>query len=389
MKLKTLKNVIVREFKIFFKSWDLLLICIGTPLLFSFMFSALYHNRRATDINIGIINEDNTAMSRKLVRDFDASEQLKVRRKPGQISEAYPDIFRNDFRAFYFIPKNFSSNLKKGKSAPAFNAADASSFILSSNALKTFTQISLSFSQKQFAKILTEKGYSYKEAKTAFSPINADIRHIFNANNNYSDFLIPGLLFAVLQQILLVSICTTIITDKNSAGRKELYKVSEGSFAAAFLGKIIPYACTGIMLTAVYALAVFPANGIFVGSLAGYFILSAAFIIAISAFAVLISSFFKSQEMVMAVLMFYAMPAVLLSGFIWPHHALPKILKVVSYLFPSTYALNEIRLFILGDIALKYVAIPSVCLITFAAACFFLSFLVSNKKFSAQFTKIQ
>jgi ABC-2 type transport system permease protein len=274
--------------------------------------------------------------------------------------------------------------LKKGKSAHAFNAADASSFILSSNTLKTFLRISLAFPQKQFTKILSGKGYSYKEAKKAFSPLNANITHIFNTQMNYSAFLIPGLLFAVLQQIILVSVCRTMISNKKPASRKELYKVSEGSFTAAFFGKFVPYSCAGIMLAAVYALIVFPANGIFVGSLVGYFVLSAAFTIAVAAFAGLISSFFKSIEMLMSVLMFYAMPAVLLSGFIWPHCALPKILKVVSYLFPSTYALNEIRLFILGDIAPGYAVVPSIRLIIFASACFFISFLISNKNFKGE-----
>jgi ABC-2 type transport system permease protein len=196
---------------------------------------------------------------------------------------------------------------------------------------------------------------------------------------NYSDFLIPGLLFAVLQQILLVSVCTTIITDKEKKKKKELMKASGGSFAAMFAGKIIPYAFTAVLLTAAYALFVFPPNGISVGSFAGYFMLSCAFIIAVAAFGALISSFFRSQEMAMAVLMFYAMPAVLLSGFAWPHHALPAVLKVASYLFPSTYALNEIRLFILGDISAKYAVVPSISLLIFALLCFALSFLLYKK----------
>lgn len=380
MNLKPFKSVLIREFKHFLTSPSLLLICIGAPLLFSFMFSSLYYNRRASEINIGIVNTDNTAMSRKLVRDFDAAPELKTTLRPATAHEAYLDIFHNDLGAFYFIPKNFGADLKKGKSTPAFNAADSSSFMISSTVLKKFSQVSMSFSQKPFTKLLVGKGYSYEAAKAAFSPLRTDARYLFNTGMNYSDFLIPGLLFAVMQQILLVSICSTMIEDKSIRRRKELYKISNGSFTAVFFGKIIPYICAGLGLAVFFAYVILPINAIYINSPAGYFILSTAFIIAVASFAMLISSFFRSQEMAMAVLMFYSMPAVLLSGFAWPHHALPFILKAVSYLFPSTYALNEIRLFILGDVAAKYAVIPSICLIIFAAVCFLISFIMAKQK---------
>jgi ABC-2 type transport system permease protein len=327
------------------------------------------------------VNTDNSAMSRKLARDLDASPELKITLRPVSAGEAYIDIFRSDLGGFYFIPKHFSSGLKKGKSVSAFNAADSSSFIISSNVLKKVSQVSTTFSQKPFTKLLVDKGYSYKAAKASFSPLTANTRYIFNTGLNYSDFLIPGLLFAVLQQILLVSICTAIITDKALRRKRELFVISEGSFAAAFIGKIAPYILTGLLLTAVFAFVILPINAIRVGSFAGYFILSTAFITAVASFAVLISSFFRSQEMAMAVLMFYAMPAVLLSGFTWPHYALPQALKFISYLFPSTYALNEIRLFILGNVSASYAAAPSISLLVFSALCFIVSYFAAARKF--------
>ena len=378
MNFRALKNVLIREFKHFFKTPDLLLICIISPLIYAFLFSALYYNKRASDINIGIVNYDNTATSRKLIRYFDASPELKVTSRPSSAREAYLDIFHNDLGAFYFIPKNFSADLKKGKSAAAFNAADASSFLIASNVLKNFSQISSSFSEKQFTKLLVDKGYPYEAAKSASSPLKTNFVYLFNTEMNYSDFFIPVLLFAVLQQILIVSICSTMITDKNPVKKKELYKTAEGSFTAVFLGKTIPYICVVMALVTAHAFTSFPANNIYVGSFAAYLTVSAAFMFAVASFAVLISSFFRSQEMAMAVLMFYSMPAVLLSGFAWPHHALPHFLKLISYLFPSTYAINPLRMFILGELSLQYALIPAASLMIFSAACFAVSFIYAK-----------
>ena len=83
--------------------------------------------------------------------------------------------------------------------------------------------------------------------------------------------------------------------------------------------------------------------------------------------------------MVLAVLMFYSMPAVLLSGFSWPHYAIGGFLKPLSYLSPATYAFTQIRLLILGDIPLKYAVIPSLELIVFGIICFLLSYPLLRK----------
>jgi ABC-2 type transport system permease protein len=373
---KLLKNVTLREFKYFLHSPSLLLICVGAPLLFVLMFSTLYYNKRASNISVGVVNMDNSSESRRLIRYFNASPELNVTSRPLSGYEAYNEILSGKLGAFYFIPKNFSADLKKGKNTFAFGAADAGSFIIPSNALKKFSGISMSFSQKQFTKELVDKGYSYKAAKAAFEPLRSDVRYLFNTKMNYSDFLIPGLFFAVLQQILLISICTAIATDD----RKNLFKISGGKFCVMFLGKIIPYAASAALLAAAFAFIAFPENGIVMDSALGYFMLSLAFVIAVSSFGFFISSFFKTQETAMTVLMFYSMPAVLLSGFVWPWNALPTVLKVLSYILPSTYVLTEIRLFVLGSISAKYALIPSATLLVFACACYILSFLLYKNK---------
>jgi ABC-2 type transport system permease protein len=122
-----------------------------------------------------------------------------------------------------------------------------------------------------------------------------------------------------------------------------------------------------------------PIISIYAISLFGLFTVSTAFIVAMVFFSILISSLFRSPEMAMAALMFYSLPTVLLSGFAWPHNAMPIFLKAVSYFFPSTYSMNYVRMFILGDVSIKYALKPTINLILFAVACFWISYLIESK----------
>lgn len=379
MNFKAFKKVFWRECKRMVMSSDLLLICFVAPLFYVLLFSFVYINKRPSDINIGIVNMDNSSMSRKLVRDLDASPEFKVNKMYTSSYEAYMGIFHNNLSAFYFIPGDFSANLKKGKSASAFNAANSSTFILASTVLKKLAQTTADFSKKQFTKVLVDKGYSYTAAKAAYEPLRADSRYLFNPGMNYSDFLLPCLLLAVLQQIILVAVCTTMSSERSKGTYKELLRIAEGSFPVIFFAKAMPYVLLGFAINAVNIGLMLPINGIFAQSLFSLILISAAFIVAIVFFSVLISFLFTSPEMSLAVLMFYALPTVLVSGFAWPHHALPWILKAVSFLFPSTYAFNGVRLYILGDIPVKYAVTPSILLIVFASLCFFFSYLIEHK----------
>ncbi|MDR1695770.1 MAG: ABC transporter permease [Endomicrobium sp.] len=376
---KPLIKVIVREFKRIFSSKDLIMICLIAPFVYAFMFAYLYSHERAFDIKIGIINNDNGRMSRTLVRNIDAAPELKTDVSYISPREAFTGIFKNNLGVFYLIPKHFGADLKKGKSVSVFNASNSSNFLIASNVSKTLALISADFPKKQFTKILVDKGYSYNSALAAYAPLQSSSSYLFNTRMNYSDFLLPCLLLAVLQQILLVAVGTTISSEKRDKTEKELYKTAGCSFANVFFGKAAPYIIIGTALNAFNTFIILPTDAIFTHSVLGVLILSTAFIIAVVFFAILISALFRSPEMAMAVLMFYALPTFLLSGFAWPHQAFPPVLKIVSYLFPSTYAATYIRLFTLGDVPLSYAVMPAAGLIVFSAVCYVLARIVEDK----------
>jgi ABC-2 type transport system permease protein len=147
---------------------------------------------------------------------------------------------------------------------------------------------------------------------------------------NYSDFLLPCLLLAILQQIILVAVCTSLASEK---AKLNIYKNAGLNFSSIFFGKSILYILIGSIINFFNIFIILPINSIHTVSLFGVFTVSTAFIVAMVFFSILISSLFRSPEVAMAALMFYSLPTVLLSGFACPHNAMPVFLKAVSYFF--------------------------------------------------------
>ena len=377
MKIKPLNDILFREFGFIFKSKDMILICFIAPLVYGLMFSYLYINKRATNINLGVVNQDGLSLSRKLIRNINATAELETTTYYNSFQEGLIGVFKNNVNGFYVIPNTFDKNIKKGRISPVINIVNSSNFFVASNVLKKFAVTSIDFSKQQFKKILTDKGLSYKSTENVFSPIKINTVYLFNTQMNYSDFLLPCLLLAVLQQIILVAVCTSISLEKKN--NNKLYKISHGNFFIMFFGKTIPYILIGSLINVLNIYIILPIDGIYALSILGLFILSTVFIIAVVCFAILASVFFKSPEMAMSVLMFYSLPTVLLSGFAWPHSALPNYLKVISYIFPSTYSMNYIRMFILGDVKIEYAKAPIIALLVFSVVCFFITYLTEIK----------
>ncbi|MDR1244030.1 MAG: ABC transporter permease [Endomicrobium sp.] len=376
METRALKNVLLREFKVI-KSKDMLLICFIAPLIYGLMFSYLYINKRATNISLGVVNQDGLSLSRHFIRDVNATSELETITRYNSFQEALNNVFKNNVNGFYVIPSDFSKDIKKGRVVPILDIVNSSNFLVASNVLKKIAVTSIDFSKKQFRKILVDKGYSYKSTDSAFNPIKINTVYLFNTQMNYSDFLLPCLLLAVLQQIILVAVCTSISLEKKN--KYEIYKIAGGSFLAIFLGKTIPYILIGSLINVLNIYIILPIDDIYALSILGLFFLSTIFIIAVVCFAVTVSVFFKSPEMAMAVLMFYSLPTLLLSGFAWPHTALPSYLKFISYIFPSTYSMNYIRMFILGDVNIEYARNSIVALIAFSFVCFFVTYFIEIK----------
>ena len=114
-----------------------------------------------------------------------------------------------------------------------------------------------------------------------------------------------------------------------------------GKFSPIFAGGVLFYFIIEIFNTAFLTLFIpylFNLNQIIhIGTLAAFVL---PYILACIFFSILLGTLVRNREVTMLLFVFTSVPLLFISGISWPGAAVPGFWKAVSYIFPSTFAIN-------------------------------------------------
>lgn len=378
--MKSFITIFKREFKRIIKSKDLVIICFVAPFIYFFAITYIYDAKNPKNIKLSIVNKDNSAISRNLTRMIDSTPELNISNYYTSAHAAYNAIFQNKSDIFYYIPEDFSSNLKRSKSSFGFISANASNFMVSSAAIKTVVLTSQILSAKVLAKFLISKEIPKEIAIRMIQPMGMESKWLFNPQKSYANFFIPFIILAIFQQILIVAVCHTMSLETQENTWKDLFSISKGKLLPVIFAKAIPYMFISLFMICLFVFAVLPFTQIVYHSATKIILISLIYSVLIVFFAMAISFLFKSPVVSLCALTFYSMPVLLISGFAWPIYMLPIYLHIATYLFPSTYFVNIFRIFVLDDISLKFAIVPMTHIVLFAIFCFAINIFLFRMK---------
>jgi ABC-2 type transport system permease protein len=177
---------------------------------------------------------------------------------------------------------------------------------------------------------------------------------LYNPELRNQNFTIPGLIGLIMQNITILLTAFTLVREREMGTIEQLI-VSPIKSPELILGKLLPYILI-CFFDFLYALAIgllwfkVPVQG----SLGLLLFLGAGFVICALAIGVLISTQAKTQLQAMQLSLLALLPSVLLSGFVFPREAMPKVIQWLGYGIPLTYFLNILRGIILKGVGIQY-----------------------------------
>ena len=182
-----------------------------------------------------------------------------------------------------------------------------------------------------------------KPSMTRAPPIIFDTRILYNPELISAYGLVPGVL-AMLVCIITIMLTSMSIAKEKEIGTFETLIASPVSISEILLGKTIPYIIIGsINLPFIFFVAV---AGLDVPMRGSYFWLAVAslfFLITTVSIGTLISTICRTQQQAMMGGFLFIMPAILLSGVMFPIDNMPMILKVVAAFNPLMYFATLLR----------------------------------------------
>jgi ABC-2 type transport system permease protein len=289
---------------------------------------------------ISTVLEDSSPQARSLVASIDASPYLScVPASSYRDAEEEMNAGRAD--AILRIPSDFSRHLAAGD-------AVVQALLLGSDptralAVGAYLQGAVGvWLQKQGDRSASEAGGG--------NVVVVD-RLWFNAANNSTWYLVPGLI--VLIMTLIGTFLTALVMAREwERGTLEALFVTPVRPAEILLAKIIPYFCVGMLglgLCLLAALLLFhvPLQGSFAALLLGatlYMLVSLGLGLLIS--AVTRNQFLASQIAILASFL----PAMMLSGFVFDLRNVPTVVRIVGNALPATYFMELVKtVFLAGD----------------------------------------
>ena len=276
-----------------------------------------------------VFDQDHTAASRDLARSLEATRFYDIVGHVASYDEIEHALRAGKARVALVIPARFSSSIVRGRPTQVQLVVDGSD----PQTFASATNTAASLVAARSAQLAMQRGPAISvEPATWYNP---DLRTAV--------FVVPGLVGVILT-LTMVMLTAMAIVRERERGTLEQLIVSPVKSIELVIGKILPYVGMGYVQITLVLLAGSLIFGVpIVGSLPLLYALAFVFIAANLALGLMFSTIAKTQQQAMQMSVFFLLPSLLLSGFMFPFEAMPRPAQILGEALPLTHFLRIVR----------------------------------------------
>lgn len=335
--MKSWISILREELQLILHDKSILLTCLVAPVLYAFFVGSIYMEKDVSEIPIAIVDLDHTNLSRNVSELVDTNEKVMVLGHFSSLEDAML-LFNNlEVQGILIIPDEFQKNTMNLDGAHVELILNNTKFLTSNEINKGVQQVMLTISGGVRMQYNLSHNVPIELAKQQAQPILPVFKSIYNATNNYGDYLLPVLLILILQQTLIIGFGQSIVHEFNNGLLDNIRNTTFYNFMKVLSAKSFYYLLLYLAYFFVFYKLIFPYYHLaFKGVLFLHILLSGIFIVVVLIYTILLASFFKTTIGWTEVLAFSTYPLFLVSGYSWPIDAMPKILQGFANILPST-----------------------------------------------------
>jgi len=352
--------LIKKEFYQIIRDSSSIIIAFVLPILILFLYR-FGVNLDTVKITLGIKNDDLNPKISTLINSFDHSEYIKTQFFSSK-DEMYKKIKNSKLKGGIIIPNDFTKQLINNSNADLFVITDGSEANLANYVQSYVLAISNLW-------LSSSTDFKYNSKKPL---ISSDVRFWYNQDINSHHFILPGSL-AITMNLIGMLLTALVIAREWERGTIEALFSTSIKKMNLIIGKYVPYfilGFTSFIFNIFLCIKIFqiPFRGnifilLFVGGL---------YLFCCLGIGLLISSSFKEQfSASQAALSFGLLPAMMLSGLIYPISSMPKIFQYLTAILPPRYFITFIQSEFMAGTIPKIVLINSIFLGLLGIGLFF------------------
>jgi ABC-2 type transport system permease protein len=358
--------VIIKEFLQMMRDKTTLGMIIGIPLIQLILFGYAI-NTNPRHLPVAIVNEDHTDLSRRILSSMQNSSFFELISQATSTQEASLLLKQGKIQFIVSFPNHFSRDLVRGLHPKILLEADGSDPSSIGGAVSAFSKF-------PYLSLNEHLSGPLAFLKPQPPPFEVEVHAVYNPLEVTAYHIVPGLLGVVLTMTLVI-VTALVITREIERGTMETLLATPLKPFEVMMGKIIPFVMVGyvqvllILLMAKLLFAI-PTQG----SILLLLMLSLPFIAANLSMGLMFSTMASNQLQAAQSSMFFFLPSLLLSGFMFPFRGLPEWAQWIGTLLPLKHYLLIVRGILLKGSGFADVWQEEIPMILFCAVVLFIGY---------------
>lgn len=305
------------------------------PILVLVFFTTLMKEGLPTEMPLGVVDLDNTSMTRSLTHRLDAFQMSRVVAHYPSVTEARRAIQRNEIYAFIYLPKGTTDKLLSNRQPKISFYYSYTTMAAGALLMKDLKTISTLGSAAVGQATMQAKGMTDAQIQTLLQPIRVDLHQIANPWTSYNVYLttmiVPGIIMLFIFLISAYSLGTEI---KFGTG-KQLMEIAGNNILVAIIGKYLVQTLIFLAIVYAYEYYVFMVLGFpHLGSPWMLVLLGLIQVLSSQGFGIFAFGLTPSLRMSLSICSLWAVLSISMVGSAFPVMGMDGALQTLSWLFP-------------------------------------------------------
>ncbi|MGI9133140.1 MAG: ABC transporter permease [Rhodoferax sp.] len=327
--------IFIKEFQQMMRDRMTFAMAVGIPIIQLVLFGYAI-NTDPKGLPTAVVNADGGPLARTLVSALHHTGYFRIDHNGTSEAEADRLLDNGKVQFIIVIPPDFSHRVVRGERPALLVAVDATDPSASGNAIAALNTVSSQALRADLTGPL-------RSLQSAAPPYEVRLHKRYNPEGLTRYNIVPGLIGTILT-MTMVMLTALAMTRERERGTMENLLATPVRPSEVMVGKILPYVVMGyiqlvVILVAAFALFEVPMMGNF-GLLMA---MIGAFIVANLAVGFTFSTVARNQLQAMQMTLFFFLPSMLLSGFMFPFRAMPVWAQYIGEILPLTHFLRIVR----------------------------------------------
>ena len=334
-------NVFLREWRRMTSRRIYLWAAVVLPLFLIFFMVTIFGDGQMRHLPIGIVDEDNTATSRSIVRNIAAVPTFDVVAHYSNDEEAREAVKRREVYGYLSIPPRFEEAMVRGTEATLCYYYHYALLAVGGEVMSAFETALIPVRMAPIVEEAIMLGDTEENIETFLLPMTADDHALYNPSLDYAEYLAVPIFYIMFQILVLLVTLYAVGSDK---------LLAFGRWPLAMVGKLLPY-------TLIFVAEAMLANVVFfhwehipmVGDMGLLALTTVLFIVATQSVAVILYTLFPVLSLVISVVSMVGSLGATLSGLTFPLSAMSPVVQYAAKLFPVRHFTEAMQCIVYFD----------------------------------------